>query len=54
VGCKKQKFLISLKSLWGHFGRFWPFLGLEKGVNFFWLIFRPKTDWGHTLGKIWG
>jgi hypothetical protein len=37
-----------------NFGRFWPFLGLKSGVNLFWLIFLPKTDWGHTLGKIWG
>jgi hypothetical protein len=35
----------------------WPILaifGLQSGVNFFGLIFWPKTDWGHTLGKIWG
>jgi hypothetical protein len=104
--------LISKTSFLGHFGRFWPFLGpkkwiqfflanflaknrlgpysreglglvmqktevfdiitifwgplwpiladfdhfwaLKSRVNFFGLIFWPKTDWGHTLGKVWG
>jgi hypothetical protein len=27
-----------------NFGRFWPFLGLESGVNFIGLVFWPKND----------
>jgi hypothetical protein len=36
------------------FGHFWPFFGLKSGVNFLGLFFWLKTDYGLTLGKVWG
>jgi hypothetical protein len=36
-------------------GCFWPILAISGPKNrgqFLWADFWPKTDWGHTLGKV--
>jgi hypothetical protein len=38
----------------GPFGPILAIFGPKKWGQFFGADFLPKTDWGHTLGKIWG
>jgi hypothetical protein len=51
VWCKKQKFLISLTSLQGAFGWFWPFLGLKIEINYMGLFFGQKPIGAILYGR---